>query len=1257
MSGKRCLRAIAWCLLGIVTSTRSVKAETVNTYILNSSQTVSGEFNVIGNGSTSRFWIGATLGDVGALVIESGAAFNVSGTFGDQGVIGRNGGCGEIMQNGGLFRFGVQGRSLNIGASSDPATVARYWLNGGIMDFDAKSDLLLGYYGSGAYTSALIVAGGVITNLNKLHVGYAANSKADVMVTGGTIVIGAGGIQGKTPNGRIFLGGGTLAASANWTGAMPMTLTGENGPATLDTRGFTVTQNGLLSGPGALVKSGAGVLNLPTPIAHTAALSAQAGTLRVTVAAANARLACGSLALASGTVLDVDFQRFVPSATVAPLQVTGDLDLGTAPAITVRNGGWQAAGTYPLVTYTGTFTGTLPAAPAEAPAGVALAFTHDAVAKRISVAASPSAVTWDGTDNDWSSPHWLPGNLPGPYSALASVFITNGTVYLQASDLFGPNTVNWNTTVSPAIFLNSATLDSKSCYNTIWNLHMGDGATLRCNGGANVSAQSFQLAGTLTVTNLYGGHAPSRIAVADQPLDALNNVNIGGNGNPVLKLDIDDVTDNADADLEFLANIQDWNINGGVSNSLVKAGPGTLLLSGTNLFRGGVVLNEGTVAVARDAALGAGALTFASNATLAAAADVTLANDGVISNAATATVAVPEGVTLKLGGAVAGGGAATKTGAGKLLGLSGGSMAVPLTVASGTVGVSVTNTALPYTVASLAFAAPGTGLTCDFGALVPVDNGAAVMQVTGAVDFSTIPWVTLRAPNLGTLAAGTKITLLTWGSVIGTPPTAVTVDTLHPVAANLVVEGNVLKAVLTARSGTPPLRWSGAQSALWNTSDANWRDAAGNPLPFAQAAEYGDDVRLDDTYVASDVALTVTAAVSPFRVWAENTAYAYTLGGAGPISTGVFEKRGANNLTLNVPVTAQYVAVNGGTVTLDAAFTLNGIGTSSRFYIGDGAASVGTLTLRTNAVLAVNGVLADSIVIGRDGGSGSVYQNGGLFQANRPVYVGASRNIETRARYELNDGTLDVGQNLYIGFGNGVLITGAFHQTGGVVTNASLIQIGRGDGHGVYTLSGGTLAVMSGGLVTGSGNYDIELGGGTVLSTAPWKSSLDMTLTGSEAPVTFATGTNAVSLSGTLSGPGGLAKTGTGSLTLLGANTYAGVTRISQGTLNATGTLASCAITVDAGASFGGSGTLAWRTGQTLTVRGTANLSGFTLAIHERPPAGEHLVVDYGDGTLQSQAGFAAVTGLPPYSEVRHNTAARTITLKVANPGTVISIH
>jgi len=1189
-------------------------------------------------------------------VIENGAVFSVSGTFGDHGVIGRDGGCGEVTQNGGLFRFGVPGRYLNIGASSSAETVARYWMNGGILDLDTKSDLLLGVYGGGAYTSALIVADGVITNLNTLRVGGAANSKADVTVTGGTIVIGAGGIQGKTPNGRIFLGGGTLAASANWTGQMPMTLTGINGPATLDTRGFTITQGGILSGSGTLVKIGAGVLDLPTPTMHTAALSAHAGTLRVSIAAANARLTCGGLALASDAVLDIDFRRFIPSASIAPLQINGNLDLGATPTITIRNGGWQEARTYPLITYTGTFSGTLPAAPAETPAGVALTFLHDTAAKRVSVTASPSTVTWDGSDNDWSSPHWLPGNLPGPHSAIASALITNGTVYLQDSDLFGPSSLNWNTTGSPSIVLNNATLDSKGRYNTLWDLQMGSGATLHCNGGANVAAQSFQLAGSVTVTNLYGGNAPARIIVADLPLNNLNNVNIGGNGNPVLTLDITDITGDADPDLEFLANIQDWNKDSGGINSLAKAGPGTLLLSGTNLFRGGVVLREGTVVIAHDTALGAGAFTFASNATLAAVADMTLVNQGVISNATTATFAVSEDVTLKLGGTITGDGVATKTGSGTLLGVSGGSLAVPLTVTSGAIGVSLKSATLPYTVAALTFSAPDTGLTVDFGAVAPT-NTTAALQVTGTVDFSAVPSVTLRVPNLGELTAGSKITLLAWNSVIGTPPSSLTIDSLRPATGYLVTEGNVLKAVLTARSGMPPLRWEGAQSAIWNTSDVNWRDASGNTLPFAQIAEYGDDVRLDDTYVASDTAITVPAAISPCSVWAENTMYAYTLGGPGLIATGVFEKRGTNNLTLDLPVTVQRFSINGGTVTLNSALTLNGIGTPSRFYIGDGRASSGELAIRTNAVLTVNGVLGDNIVIGRDGGIGTVSQNGGLFQAGKTVYIGASNHRDTRARYELSDGTLNVGQNLVIGYGHAVLITGTLHQTGGVVTNANPITFGLGGGHGIYTLNGGTLAVAAGGLISSSGKYDIELGGGTVLATAHWASPLDMTLTGHEFPVTFATGTNAVSLSGTLSGPGGLNKTGTGSLTLLGNNTYAGVTHISQGTLNAIGTLASCAITVETGASFDGNGTLVWRAGQALTVRGTANLSGFTLNIGERPPVGEHLIVDYGDGTLQSPAGFAAVTGLPPYSDLLHDTSTQTITLKVTLPGTVITIH
>jgi fibronectin-binding autotransporter adhesin len=82
---------------------------------------------------------------------------------------------------------------------------------------------------------------------------------------------------------------------------------------------------------------------------------------------------------------------------------------------------------------------------------------------------------------------------------------------------------------------------------------------------------------------------------------------------------------------------------------------------------------------------------------------------------------------------------------------------------------------------------------------------------------------------------------------------------------------------------------------------------------------------------------------------------------------------------------------------------------------------------------------------------------------------------------------------------------------------------------------------------TTSGNYDINLGGGTVGAEASWSSSLNMNLTGSNGPVTFDTVGNHITLSGTLSGNGGLIVTGSGTLELSGANTYTGDTTVNAG--------------------------------------------------------------------------------------------------------------
>ena len=95
--------------------------------------------------------------------------------------------------------------------------------------------------------------------------------------------------------------------------------------------------------------------------------------------------------------------------------------------------------------------------------------------------------------------------------------------------------------------------------------------------------------------------------------------------------------------------------------------------------------------------------------------------------------------------------------------------------------------------------------------------------------------------------------------------------------------------------------------------------------------------------------------------------------------------------------------------------------------------------------------------------------------------------------------------------------------------------------------------VGSNGITAGAGApYLIEFGGagGVVRAATHFASALNATLVsnGTEA-ITFDTQAWGITLSGNLTGDGGLNKTGTGTLTLSGNNTYAGPTRVLQGRL------------------------------------------------------------------------------------------------------------
>lgn len=79
-----------------------------------------------------------------------------------------------------------------------------------------------------------------------------------------------------------------------------------------------------------------------------------------------------------------------------------------------------------------------------------------------------------------------------------------------------------------------------------------------------------------------------------------------------------------------------------------------------------------------------------------------------------------------------------------------------------------------------------------------------------------------------------------------------------------------------------------------------------------------------------------------------------------------------------------------------------------------------------------------------------------------------------------------------------------------------------------------------------------------------------------------------------IGGDAGLIKSGTGSLTLSGNNTYSGTSRVSGGTLNITGAVSS-GVQVDAGANLGGDG---GRIGGNVVNNGRLNNSGAGLTIN-----------------------------------------------------------
>jgi autotransporter-associated beta strand protein len=134
--------------------------------------------------------------------------------------------------------------------------------------------IYVNYAGTGATgKGTLNISGGTVTAVGIVMgntTGYASGSSANVNVTGGALYLGTGGFSANYSGNlttSILLSGGTIGAAANWSSPLNATLGTTGGNITFQTAdafsvAHNITWNGVLSGAGGLINTGAGTLTL-----------------------------------------------------------------------------------------------------------------------------------------------------------------------------------------------------------------------------------------------------------------------------------------------------------------------------------------------------------------------------------------------------------------------------------------------------------------------------------------------------------------------------------------------------------------------------------------------------------------------------------------------------------------------------------------------------------------------------------------------------------------------------------------------------------------------------------------------------------------------------------------------------------------------------------------------------------------------------------------------------------------------------------